>query len=156
VAFRSLSSSLAPALVKLILSNNYGHAARKSPARRVATATDARPQIIVIFCASGDLTQRKLVPALYKLRQERHIPQKPLSARREWSDDYFREQMREGIEQFSDGIGSEEMWQDSPRVSSIALVILTIQKSYQKPKDHERVRRETGNAGKQDVLPPVV
>jgi len=33
-------------------------------------------------------------------------------ARREWSDDYFRGQMREGIEQFSDGIGSEEMWQD--------------------------------------------
>ena len=30
----------------------------------------AEPQIITIFGASGDLTWRKLVPALYKLRQE--------------------------------------------------------------------------------------
>ncbi|MDJ0551326.1 MAG: glucose-6-phosphate dehydrogenase, partial [Microcystis sp. M49637_WE12] len=33
-------------------------------------------------------------------------------ARREWSHDYFRQQMRQGIEEFSDGIGSEEYWQD--------------------------------------------
>ncbi|MFO0165478.1 MAG: glucose-6-phosphate dehydrogenase, partial [Microcystis sp.] len=34
------------------------------------------------------------------------------TARREWSHDYFRQQMRQGIEEFSDGIGSEEYWQD--------------------------------------------
>ena len=68
-------------------------------------------QIIVIFGASGDLTQRKLVPALYKLRKERRIhPETTIVgvARREWSDQYFRDKMREGIEQFSDGIGSED------------------------------------------------
>ncbi len=73
------------------------------------------PQILVIFGASGDLTQRKLVPALYKLRRERRIPAETTIvgvARRDWSHDYFREHMREGIEQFSDGIGSEELWQD--------------------------------------------
>ncbi len=73
------------------------------------------PQIIVIFGASGDLTQRKLIPALYKLRRERRIPPETTVvgvARREWSDDYFREKMREGIEQFSDGIGQEELWKD--------------------------------------------
>lgn len=73
------------------------------------------PQILVIFGASGDLTQRKLVPALYKLRRERRLPPETTIvgvARRDWSHDYFREQMREGIEQFSDGIGSEELWQD--------------------------------------------
>ena len=73
------------------------------------------PQIVVIFGASGDLTQRKLIPAIYKLRRERRIPQETTIvgvARREWSHDYFREQMREGIEQFADGIGSEEMWQE--------------------------------------------
>ena len=73
------------------------------------------PQIIVIFGASGDLTQRKLVPALYKLRQNRRIPPETTIvgfARRDWSDDFFREQMREGIEEFSDGIGIEELWQD--------------------------------------------
>jgi glucose-6-phosphate 1-dehydrogenase len=33
-------------------------------------------------------------------------------ARRDWSHDYFREQMRQGIEEFSDGIGNENVWQD--------------------------------------------
>jgi len=73
------------------------------------------PLIIVIFGASGDLTQRKLVPALYHLRRQRRLPPELTIvgvARREWSHDYFREQMREGIEQFSDGIGQEELWQD--------------------------------------------
>jgi glucose-6-phosphate 1-dehydrogenase len=75
----------------------------------------AEPQILIIFGASGDLTQRKLVPALYKLRRERRIPPETTVvgvARRDWSHDYFREEMRKGIEEFSTGIGSEELWQD--------------------------------------------
>jgi len=73
------------------------------------------PLILVIFGASGDLTQRKLVPALYQLKRERRLPAELTivgTARREWSHDYFRQQMRQGIEEFSDGIGSEEYWQD--------------------------------------------
>ncbi|MBD1879116.1 MULTISPECIES: glucose-6-phosphate dehydrogenase [unclassified Coleofasciculus] len=73
------------------------------------------PQILVIFGASGDLTQRKLVPALYQMKLQRRLPAEMTIvgvARREWSHDYFREQMREGIEEFSDGIGSEELWHD--------------------------------------------
>jgi glucose-6-phosphate 1-dehydrogenase len=96
------------------------------------------PQIIVIFGASGDLTQRKLVPALYKLRQERRIPPETTIvgvARREWSDDYFREQMREGIEQFSDGIGSEEMWQDFAQGLFYCSGDIDNPESYQKLKD---------------------
>jgi glucose-6-phosphate 1-dehydrogenase len=73
------------------------------------------PQIIIIFGASGDLTQRKLVPALYKLRRERLIPPETTIvgvARRDWTHDYFREQSRQGIEEFSTGIGPEELWND--------------------------------------------
>ncbi len=73
------------------------------------------PLIIIIFGASGDLTQRKLVPAIYQLKQERRLPPEITvvgAARRDWSHDFFREQMREGIEEFSTGIGSEEIWQD--------------------------------------------
>jgi glucose-6-phosphate 1-dehydrogenase len=71
------------------------------------------PSIVVFFGASGDLTKRKLVPALYKLKRERKLPAELTIvgvARREWSHDYFRDQMREGIEEFSDGIGTEEQW----------------------------------------------
>ena len=73
------------------------------------------PLIIVIFGASGDLTQRKLVPSLYQLKQERRLPSELTIvgvARREWSHDYFREQMRQGIEEFGTGIESEEAWSD--------------------------------------------
>lgn len=73
------------------------------------------PLIIVIFGASGDLTQRKLVPSLYALKRDNLLPPEATIvgvARRDWSHDYFREQMRQGIEEFSDGIGSEEMWKN--------------------------------------------
>lgn len=73
------------------------------------------PLIMVIFGASGDLTQRKLVPSIYQLKRENRLPPEITIvgvARRDWSHDYFREQMRKGIEEFSHGIGSEEVWQD--------------------------------------------
>lgn len=73
------------------------------------------PQILIIFGASGDLTQRKLVPALYQMKLERKLPPELTIvgfARREWSHDYFREQMREGVQDYGGGLQSEELWQD--------------------------------------------
>ncbi|MEA5623671.1 glucose-6-phosphate dehydrogenase [Nostoc sp. UHCC 0251] len=73
------------------------------------------PQIIVIFGASGDLTWRKLVPALYKLRRERRIPPETTIvgvARREWSHEYFREQMQKGMEEAHPDVDLGELWQD--------------------------------------------
>ncbi len=58
------------------------------------------PCSIVIFGASGDLTKRKLVPALYSLARERLLPPSFAIvgyARRPISDDEFRGQMREGV-----------------------------------------------------------
>lgn len=73
------------------------------------------PQILVIFGATGDLTQRKLVPALYQMRLERRLPPEITIvgvARRDWDHDYFRKEMRDGVEQFGGGLGSEDLWQD--------------------------------------------
>lgn len=73
------------------------------------------PLILVIFGASGDLTQRKLIPAIYNLKQERKLPAELTIvgvARRDWTHDYFREKMREGVEQFSFGVENEEVWSD--------------------------------------------
>lgn len=73
------------------------------------------PQILVIFGASGDLTQRKIVPAIYQMRRERRLPPELTIvgvARREWSHDFFREHLREGIEEFGNGIGHEAVWED--------------------------------------------
>lgn len=71
------------------------------------------PQILVIFGATGDLTQRKLVPAIYEMHLERRLPPELTIvgvARRDWSDDYFREHLRQGVEQFGGGIQAEEVW----------------------------------------------
>ncbi|MGA1601383.1 MAG: glucose-6-phosphate dehydrogenase [Prochlorothrix sp.] len=71
------------------------------------------PQILVIFGASGDLTQRKLVPALYQMHLERRLPPELTIvgvARRDWSHDFFREHLREGVEEFGGGLQSEEVW----------------------------------------------
>lgn len=76
------------------------------------------PQILVIFGASGDLTQRKLIPAIYQMKLERRLPPELTIvgvARREWSNDYFREQMRIGVEEFGGGLGKQEVWDDFAR-----------------------------------------
>ena len=59
------------------------------------------PFAMVIFGASGDLTDRKLMPALYHLAAGGHLPDSFVVlgiARREWTDDFLRQQMRKAVE----------------------------------------------------------
>jgi glucose-6-phosphate 1-dehydrogenase len=73
------------------------------------------PLIMVIFGASGDLAQRKLVPAIYELKKDRRLPPEITIvgvARRDWSHEFFRQHLRQGVEEFGDGIGQEEVWRD--------------------------------------------
>ncbi|MFM9111354.1 MAG: glucose-6-phosphate dehydrogenase, partial [Prochlorococcaceae cyanobacterium] len=58
------------------------------------------PQCLVIFGASGDLTHRKLIPALFELFRQRRLPSEFAilgCARRPWSDDDFRSRMAEAM-----------------------------------------------------------
>src|ERR1041384_1140068 len=62
------------------------------------------PCSIVIFGASGDLTARKLIPALYHLFKEKQMPPSFRVvgfARREKTDDSWRQELREALNQFS-------------------------------------------------------
>ncbi|MED6314458.1 MAG: glucose-6-phosphate dehydrogenase [Verrucomicrobiota bacterium] len=62
------------------------------------------PCTIVIFGASGDLTIRKLIPALYHLYTDGQMPslfRVVGFARREKTDESWREEMRVGIEKYS-------------------------------------------------------
>jgi glucose-6-phosphate 1-dehydrogenase len=60
--------------------------------------------VMVIFGASGDLTKRKLVPALWSLFQSRVLPE-PFAvigvSRSEMSNEAFRERMREAVTDFA-------------------------------------------------------
>ena len=55
------------------------------------------PQSLIIFGASGDLTHRKLIPALFELFLQRRLPSEFAiigCARRPWTDDVFKEKMK--------------------------------------------------------------
>jgi glucose-6-phosphate 1-dehydrogenase len=59
------------------------------------------PCTIVLFGATGDLTHRKLVPALFRLAREGHLPSDYAilgMARREWSDDQFRDELKSSLD----------------------------------------------------------
>jgi glucose-6-phosphate 1-dehydrogenase len=60
--------------------------------------------ILVIFGASGDLTYRKLIPAVYDLFVQNLLPEKFAVlgvSRTELSDNKFKEKMKDGIKKFS-------------------------------------------------------
>jgi len=69
-------------------------------------------QCIVIFGASGDLTHRKLIPALFELFRQRRLPSEFAvlgCARRPWSDEEFRTRMAEALGDTIEGHG--HTWQ---------------------------------------------
>jgi glucose-6-phosphate 1-dehydrogenase len=72
------------------------------------------PCILVIFGATGDLTARKLIPALYNLRREGQLPAHFACvgfARRPKSHDDFRNEMHEAVNKFSrEKPVDEELW----------------------------------------------
>jgi glucose-6-phosphate 1-dehydrogenase len=71
------------------------------------------PCVFVIFGASGDLTQRKLMPALYSLAYRRLLPEKFAVlgvARSQETDEGFRARMEEAVKEFSRDPFKEDVW----------------------------------------------
>lgn len=104
------------------------------------------PQILVIFGASGDLTQRKLVPALYQMMLEHKLPPELTIvgvARRDWSHEYFREQMRIGVEEFGGGLGREDAW------SRFAKGLFYCSGNIDKPESYQKLKAFLGELDEQ-------
>jgi glucose-6-phosphate 1-dehydrogenase len=71
------------------------------------------PCALVIFGASGDLTHKKLIPALYALAFRRLLPDKFAVvgvARSEGDDDQFRADMRDAVQKHARDEFREEVW----------------------------------------------
>jgi glucose-6-phosphate 1-dehydrogenase len=71
------------------------------------------PCALVIFGASGDLTKRKLFPALYSLALRHLLPERfgiVGVARTEESDDDFREAMKHAVQEFGRDAFQQETW----------------------------------------------
>src|SRR5436190_14471589 len=72
-----------------------------------------QPCSIVIFGATGDLTHRKLMPALYNLAADGDLPPAVAIigfARREKNDEQFRAELEEATRKFSRQAVRDEMW----------------------------------------------
>src|SRR6202162_2742001 len=79
----------------------------------LASRAMPEPCSVVIFGATGDLTHRKLVPALYNLAADGELPPAVAVvgfARREKSDDEFRQEMEESTRKFSRQRVRDEIW----------------------------------------------
>ncbi|MCB0337679.1 MAG: hypothetical protein KDD62_15290, partial [Bdellovibrionales bacterium] len=69
---------------------------------------------LVIFGASGDLTQRKLLPALYNLAYDGLLPDSFIvvgASRTAFSDEEYREKVKESVASFSRRELDPELWE---------------------------------------------
>jgi glucose-6-phosphate 1-dehydrogenase len=112
----------------------------------------APPNTMVIFGASGDLTRRKLVPALYNLALERLLPPEFTVigvSRTQETDDEFRTRMRESVDEFSrSGKTRPANWDSFAEGLYYIPGDTKDPATYQKLKDElDRLDRERGTAG---------
>lgn len=79
----------------------------------------AEPCVVLIFGATGDLTRRKLLPALFRLSQQRLVPAEFAilgTARNPLNDEEFRTLMKQAIAEFGpEGELDESIWEDFAR-----------------------------------------
>lgn len=69
---------------------------------------------IVIFGASGDLTSRKLIPALYSLHKKKRLPENTNIvgvSRSSYENEQWRNMLRESTEEFAGSLFDNETWQ---------------------------------------------
>jgi glucose-6-phosphate 1-dehydrogenase len=72
------------------------------------------PCALTVFGASGDLTRRKIFPALYSLACRRMLPEQFAVvgvARRDWTDEEFRERMEHAVREFGRDDFDEGVWE---------------------------------------------
>ena len=73
------------------------------------------PCVLVVFGASGDLTRRKIFPALYALAARGLLPERFAivgAARTEWSDEEFRARMEEAVREFGREEVRDDVWRE--------------------------------------------
>ncbi len=107
------------------------------------------PATLVIFGASGDLTRRKLLPALYRLSRDQHLPARFSIvgvAREEFGDDGFRDLFRESLREFADAHEDDEV------ARSIGVRMRYIGGDFKDPAIYQRLAAVIAESGPGGVL----
>src|SRR3954465_7117425 len=94
--------------------NRMAEPTASNPLREgLSTRAVPQPCSIVIFGATGDLTHRKLIPALYNLAADGELPPAIAVvgvARRDKNDEGFRKELGEAVRKFSRQNVRDEIW----------------------------------------------
>jgi len=93
-----------PDITTISFDKNKGSTFQNPLAEDESSSKVVDPCIVVIFGATGDLTARKLFPALYNLQREGQLPNHFACvgfARRQKSNEQFRQEMHDAINEFS-------------------------------------------------------
>src|SRR5258707_1333720 len=112
----------------------------------------ADPCTVIIFGASGDLTKRKLVPALYRLTQQRLLPAEFAIvgfARSPMSHDEFRAKMKDAIVSYSEAKAVDEaVWQSFAQGIFYLAGDINNAESYKQMRELlDQIDRDRGTAG---------
>ena len=106
---------------------------------------------VVIFGASGDLTRRKLMPALYNLAASHVLPGNFAVvgvARRNKTQEQFRSEMKDGVSRFSRRKLDDALWDDFERSISYVCGDFNVEKTYEELKRHlGQIDSERGTRG---------
>ncbi len=92
-----------------------GPATTENPLLEGLSRRTAEPSILTIFGASGDLTQRKLLPALYSLAYRHLLPEQFAVvgvSRTEMGTEEFVAKMREAVEEHGRDPFREDVWNE--------------------------------------------
>jgi glucose-6-phosphate 1-dehydrogenase len=98
--------------VHLILFFSY-HFAGQLLALEQHASSNQTPSVIVIFGATGDLTARKVLPAIYHLAQDGHLSENTVIVgigRREYTNLTFRAEIRAKMDPFSKTKITDVLW----------------------------------------------
>jgi len=82
---------------------------------RMATKLNGLPTSIVIFGASGDLTQRKLIPSVFNVFCKDRMPEKFRIVGyggTDYTDETFRAHLKDAMKQFSDAKYTDQEWEE--------------------------------------------
>ena len=110
-----------------------------------------QPCAIVIFGATGDLTHRKLIPALYNIAADGEMPPAVAVigfARRPKTDEEFRAEMAEATRNFSRQTVRDEVWQHFAQSLFYHQSEFADEEGYRKLADRlDRLDQESGTRG---------
>jgi len=112
--------------------------------------TPVHPTTLIIFGGTGDLSQRKLLPAVYNLAHEGALPERFNligTARRDMPDEDFRNFARESITKYS------RRHPDDKVLSSLLSRIRYVGAPFDDPKGYDEIARHAGEMDDEAGIP---